>query len=310
MVKRSTAFLNRDSREKRILPIMYTVDDDERWHDIEEIRKANPNFGVSVYVPFFEQRIATAQDDPVARREFLMKHCNIKQSAETAWLDNRLLEGAVSTLTLADFSGTYGVGGIDLSQTTALTAASAVIERGGVEYGFCQFFMPKDRLQRAIEEDNTPYDIYLEQGVLTLSGENYVNYRDVYEWFVSLRTQYKINLLKIGYDRYSHQYLIDDLKSFGYHTDDVFQGDNLTPIIRKLEGTIKDKNFVICGDNHLLKSHFFNVALQHNNAKRTFRPVTITRNARIDGFVSIVDGLTVKDKYIGEVGNMLANKGR
>ena len=310
IVKRATAFLNRDSREKRLLPFIYAVDDDEKWDDINEVQKANPNMGISVNIPFFEQQIATAQDDPVTRREFRMKQCNIKQSAETAWLDNRLLEGKVSTLTLEDFRGTYGVGGIDLSQTTALTAASAVIEREGVEYCFCQFFMPKDRLQRAIEEDNTPYDIYLEQGVLTLSGENYVNYRDLYDWFVNLRTLYKINLLKIGYDRYSHQYLIDDLKNFGYHTDDVFQGDNLTPIIRKLEGTIKDKKFIICGDNHLLKAHFFNVALQHNNAKRTFRPVTISRNARIDGFVSVVDGLTVKDKYIGEVGGMLANVGR
>jgi hypothetical protein len=59
--------------------------------------------------------------------------------------------------------------------------------------------------------------------------------------------------------------------------DDVFQGDNLTPIIREFEGTIKDDNFIICGNNHLLKAHFFNVALKHNNEKRTFRPIKIER---------------------------------
>jgi len=310
LMKRSTALLNRDSREKRLLPVIYMVDDDRKWDSVQELYKANPNLGVSVYESFFEQRIATAKEDRSTRREFLMKHCNVKQTAETAWLDNRLLENSVKTLTLADFKGCYGVGGIDLSQTTDLTAASAVIEREGVMYGFCQFFMPTERYAKAIEEDNLPYDIYMQQGILTLSGDNHVDYRDVYDWFVKLQTEYKIYLLKIGYDRYSAQYLIADLKAFGFHMDDVFQGDNLTPIIREFEGTIKDGKFIICGDNHLLKAHFFNVALKHNNEKRTFRPVKIERRKRIDGFVSIVDALTVRHKYLGEVGEMLKNKGR
>jgi len=310
LIKRSTAFLNRDSREKRLLPILYTVDDDSKWDDIQELRKSNPNLGVSVFEDYYEQQIAIAKDNPSKRREFLMKFCNIKQKAETAWLDNRLLENTVSALTFDDFKGCYGVGGIDLSQTTDLTAASAVFEREGVLYGFCQFFMPAARLEKAIEEDNVPYDIFVQQGILTLSGENFVDYRDVYDWFVKLHTEHKIFLLKIGYDRYSSQYLVSDLKQYGFHLDDVFQGENLTAVIREFEGTIKDANFVICGDNHLLKAHFFNVALKHNNEKRTFRPVKIERRKRIDGFVSIIDALTVRHKYLSEVGEMLKNKGR
>ncbi|MCL2703885.1 MAG: terminase large subunit [Defluviitaleaceae bacterium] len=310
LMKRSTAFLNRDSREKRLLPFIYAVDDDREWDNIKELYKSNPNLGVSVPEEFFEREIAIAHEDHTKRREFLMKYCNVKQKAETAWLDNRLLEKSVNTMTLDDFKGTYGVGGIDLSQTTDLTAASVIIEREGVSYGFCQFFMPSERYEQAIIDDNLPYDIYVQQGIVTLSGDNHVDYRDVYNWFVKLQTEYKIYLLKIGYDRYSAQYLIADLKAFGFHMDDVFQGDNLTPIIREFEGTIKDGNFIICGDNHLLKAHFFNVALKHNNEKRTFRPVKIERRKRIDGFVSIVDALTVRHKYLSEVGEMLKNKGR
>ena len=33
-----------------------------------------------------------------------------------------------------------------------------------------------------------------------------------------------------GYDRYSAQYLIDDLKNAGWQTDDVWQGENLSLI--------------------------------------------------------------------------------
>ena len=310
LMKRSTAFLNRDSREKRLLPFIYMVDDDGKWNDIQELYKSNPNMGVVMSEDFYKQEIDIALESHSKRREFLMKFCNIKQKAETAWLDNRLLENSVKELTFADFKGCYGVGGIDLSQTTDLTAASVVIEREGILYGFCQFFMPSERYEKAIDDDNVPYDIYLQQGILSLSGDNHVDYRDVYNWFVTLQAEHKIYLLKIGYDRYSAQYLVADLKAYGFHMDDVFQGDNLTPIIREFEGTIKDGKFIICGDNHLLKAHFFNVALKHNNEKRTFRPVKIERRKRIDGFVSIVDALTVRHKYLGEVGEMLKNKGR
>lgn len=66
------------------------------------------------------------------------------------------------------------MGGIDLSQTTDLTAASVVIERDGVLYAFAQFFMPANRLETAQAIDGVPYDIFVKQGIVKLPGENHV----------------------------------------------------------------------------------------------------------------------------------------
>ena len=143
---------------------------------------------------------------------------------------------------------------------------------------------------------------------MKLSGENHVDYRDVYEWFSALRDQYGIYILKIGYDRYSAQYLIDDMAAYGFHMDDVFQGENLAGVIREFEGILLDGNFKI-PDNSLLKSHFLNVALKHNMETRKFRPVKIEQRARIDGFVSVIDAMTVRQKYYNEIGVMLKNAG-
>lgn len=113
-------------------------------------------------------------------------------------------------------------------------------------------------------------------------------------------------VLKIGYDRYSAQYLVDDLKNYGFHTDDVYQGENLTPVIREFEGIIKDGDFKIA-NNKLLQSHFLNVALKHNMETRKFRPIKIEQRAHIDGFVSVIDAMTVRQKYHEEVGELLKN---
>ena len=306
LMKRSTSFLKGNSKERRLLPFLYIIDDIEKWNDIEELKKANPNMGVSVKESFFIDEIAVAEGSLSKKAEFLTKYCNIKQNSSVAWLEYQTVENAGVDLTLEDFRECYAVGGIDLSQTTDLTAASVVIEKDGILYAFTQFFMPKNKVEYLQATDGVPYDLFVKKGLITISGENYVDYKDVFNWYVWLMNEYGIRVLKIGYDRYSAQYLIDDLKNYGFHTDDVHQGENLTPVIREFEGIIKDENFKIV-NNNLLKSHFLNVALKQNMETRKFRPIKIEQRAHIDGFVSVIDAMTVRQKYYAEVGEMLKN---
>ena len=306
LMKRSTSFLKGNSKERRLLPFIYMIDDVEKWNDIEELKKANPNMGVSVKEGFFIDEIAVAEGSLSKKAEFLTKYCNIKQNSSIAWLEYATVDGAGVEKTLEDFRDCYAVGGIDLSQTTDLTAASVVIERGGVLYSFTQFFMPRDRIESLQATDGVPYDIFVKKGLITLSGENYVDYHDVFNWFIMLLEVYGIRPLKIGYDRYSAQYLVNDMKNYGFHMDDVHQGENLTPVIREFEGIIKDGNFKIA-ENSLQKTHFLNVALKHNMETRKFRPVKIEQRAHIDGFVSVIDAMTVRQKYWEECGELLKN---
>lgn len=306
LMKRSTSFLKGNSKEHRLLPFLYIIDDIEKWNDIEELKKANPNMGVSVKESFFLDEIAIAEGSLSKKAEFLTKYCNVKQNSSIAWLEYQTVDKAEVIKTLEDFRECYAVGGIDLSQTTDLTAASIVVEKDGVLYAVTQFFMPENRIETLQATDGVPYDIFVKKGIITLSGKNYVDYKDVFNWYVWLLENYGIRVLKIGYDRYSAQYLIDDLKNYGFHTDDVHQGENLTPVIREFEGIIKDGDFKIV-DNNLLKSHFLNVALKHNMETRKFRPIKIEQRAHIDGFVSVIDAMTVRQKYNDEIGELLKN---
>ena len=53
LMKRSTAVLQGSSEERRLLPILYIIDDPSKWDDLEELKKSNPNMGVSVSADFF-----------------------------------------------------------------------------------------------------------------------------------------------------------------------------------------------------------------------------------------------------------------
>lgn len=309
LFKRATAFLKGNSREKRLLPFIYMIDDIEKWDSIEELKKSNPNLGVSVSAEYYLEQIEIARNSISKKVEFMTKFCNIKQNSAVAWLDYWEVMKCVheeKPLSLEDFKGCYCVGGIDLSRTTDLTAASIVINRDGINHIFTRFYMPQKRYEVAINEDNTPYNIYRDRGFLFISGENQVDYKDVYNWFIELVKVYKIKPLKIGYDRYSANYLVEDLKTAGFHTDDVYQGTNLTPVLHEFEGNLKDGLFDF-GDNSMLAAHFLNVAVDINLNDSRMKPVKIEKRMRIDGAMSVFDALTMVSKYHNEIGKKLLN---
>ena len=94
LVARSTRFLLGNSKEKRLLPFLYVIDDPEKWSDLNELRKSNPNLGVSVSVDYMLEEIAIAEGSLSKKTEFLTKYCNIKQHSSMAWLPAVVVEKA------------------------------------------------------------------------------------------------------------------------------------------------------------------------------------------------------------------------
>ena len=310
LMKRSTAFLLGSSKERRLLPFIYQIDDVENWNDINELRKSNPNLGVSVSVDYLLEEIAIAEQSLSKKAEFMCKYCCIKQNSSQAWLDAQTVEKTVSEpLRPEDFRNTYAVMGIDLSRTTDLTCATLVIERDGILNVFARFYLPREKIEEATARDNVPYRAYIQRGLLFESGDNFVDYHDVVNWVRELIVDLKIYPLMVGYDRYSASYMVQELKDGGVRVDDVFQGTNLTPIIRTVEGLMKDGKIRI-GDNDLLKIHFLNSALKMDAENERVKLIKISQTAHVDGMAAFLDAMTVRDKWWPEIGAQLLNERR
>lgn len=308
LMKRATRVLLGDSKERRLLPVLYMIDDVDKWNDINELRKSNPNMGVSVSVDYLLEEIAIAEGSLSKKAEFITKYCNLKQNASTAWLSTQAVGKCIGDpLHLEDFAHSYCVVGIDLSQTRDLTAAVAVIEKQGELYVFAHFWLPAEKIEEATARDGVPYDAYIQRGFLSPSGENFVDYHDCYNWIVQLVEQFEILPLKVGYDRYSADYLTQDLKAYGFQCDDVFQGDNLFGVMQETAGLIEDGKIHI-GDNDLLKMHFLDSAIKMNNERGRGRLVKVNNSRHIDGMAALLDAMAVRQKWAPEIGEQLKNK--
>lgn len=309
LMKRSTRFLMGESKEKRLLPVLYMIDNVDKWNDIEELKKANPNLGVSVTVDYLLEEIAVAEGSLSKKAEFMTKYCNIKQNSSLAWLPAEVVDNASGEhLDIEDFRNSYAVIGLDLSQTRDLTACCVVIEKEGEFYVFSHFWLPAERIDEATQRDGVPYNIYIQRGLMSASGDNFIDYHDCYNWIIDLIENYQILPLCIGYDRYSAQYLIQDLERYGAKCSDVYQGENLYPIIQETQGMLED-GIVHLGDNDLLKAHLLNSAVKMSIERGRGKLVKLSPSLHIDGTAALLDAMTVRQKYYAEIGEQLKNEG-
>ena len=307
LIKRATRFLLGDSKEKKLLPFLYMIDDIDKWNDINELRKSNPNLGVSVSVDYMLEEIAVAEGSLSKKAEFITKYCCLKQNSSLAWLPAQVVERACGEpLDLEDFCNSYCVGGIDLSQTRDLTAGLVVIEKAGELYVFARFWLPAEKIDEAEQRDGVPYRLYIQRGLLFPSGDNFVDYNDCFRWFCELVEKYQIYPLQVGYDRYSADYLAQQMKQYGFHMDDVWQGDNLHGVIQETQGLLEDGKIHI-GDNDLLKMHLLNGAIKMSVERGRGKLVKLHPSLHIDGAAALLDAMTVRQKYYADIGEQLKN---
>ena len=313
LYRRATSFLLGNSKEKRLLPFLYQIDDTEKWNDLSELQKSIPNLGVSVKVDYILEEIAKAEQTVASKMEFMTKMACIKQNASTAWLQADAIRKMFDRQKpIEELASHYALGGIDLSSTTDLTSACLLVEDAETIWVISHFWLPGERLNEATQRDGIPYQAMIQRGFLSLSGEEFIDYHDVFNWFEMMRKKYKILPLQIGYDRYTAQYLVQDMERASYHMESVFQGYNLTGIEDNFEGLLREGRIKCINDNDLLKIHLMDAAQQiesNTSAHSRKKLVKLSKNAHVDGVAAILDAMCMRQNHWAEMGKRLMNAG-
>ena len=315
LVKRGTGFLMGNSREKHLLPVLYMIENPEKWDDLDELEKSLPGMGESVSREFIQKEIDIAHESIPKEIEFKVKYGCLKQNMSACWLKAEDINKAFGwRRQLSEWKNHYCVGGIDLSQTTDLTSACIVIEEDGILWVHSHFWLPAKRLEEATKRDKIPYDIYLRKGFLSLSGEEFINNDDVLHWFMDLVKEYKIVPLQLGVDRWSAQELIQKLQQKSFHTDTVTQGFNLSQVADTFEGLLREGRIRDMDDNDLLKIHLADSAQQQESTTAYAHPrkklVKISKYAHVDGMAALLDAMAMRQFKWAELGKRLMNENK
>lgn len=159
-------------------------------------------------------------------RDFLTKALNIwVTNAETAFLDLAEWEKCGSERDLSDFIGKQVIVGLDLSSGGDLTSYCLEFPYEDEESGdrryflHSQSFMPSHRLQEHMDlEDNAPYVIWQQQGLLTVTtaaGGIKTDYKTILSSLHDIVDKYQLDVMAIGYDPHNASAFLLDLEDFG-----------------------------------------------------------------------------------------------
>lgn len=281
------------------LPILYELDSRDEWTDPTKWQKANPGLGTIKQYKTLADFVHRAKIKPEDLPGVLCKDFNVREVSAAVWLSYEAIKSDLR-FELQDVYNTYALGGCDLSATTDLTCATLLIRKPDdpIVYVVQQYFLPEKRVEH-LEEKNTneaPYRKWAERGLLTICPGNRVNYSDVTAWFCQMRDEWKIDAIKVGYDRALAGYWVDEMVSNGFDMEAVAQGAYTWSQPMREMGAALEAKQVNYNGNPILVWCLTNTAVKKTGLNN-IQPVKITDKRRIDGAVSLLNAWVIYVKY-------------
>lgn len=282
-------------KNDRVFALMYGIDDDDDIEDESCWIKANPAmYEGRPTLKFLQEQWQQMKDDPIMRNTFISKHLNRQIGASVNYYSLPDIKNCMmQEITKDQIYDTYATGGVDLSSTTDLCNATAkILGKNGITYIVQAYFLPSDCVDKNSEKDKRDYrsmtyvsgENEITQRLMIITNGTTVDYHYVTQWFVTLRDEYKVSFLKIGYDKAMSNYWIADMVENGFTHEVVkfdkdnrvesrddgiltpcYQGVGLDPAIRMSKTLFELGKYVIDKNNVLLPYCFWNVSVKNNN---------------------------------------------
>lgn len=299
-LKEARQVLNGELERPRWLIWLYTQDSEtEVWQDEKTWVKSNPGLGSIKKWSFLRQMVEEAKTSKSTRAFVLSKDFNIKQNASTAWLlENEYVNE--ETYNIDDFRNCIALGAVDLSETTDLACAKALIMRPGdpMKYIVTKYFIPESKIEQGAMEDKKNYLEWARLGLIEVCKGNENDYSLITAWFVSLYKQHGIRVYRTGYDNWNAKYWIKEMEDIGFETEKVAMEKNtLSGPMKLVEADLKSK-LIVYNNNPIDRWCLGNTAFKIDNLG-LIMPVKVNdlQNRRIDGAVTLIILYTMYMRY-------------
>ena len=280
-------------------------DGDDIWDPANYI-KANPIFEIDhdAYETMLHDAQTAKDSGGDDLKDFVIKCCNLWiRHADNRYLHPDHWKACGTSRSLADIveaGYTRCFVGLDLSSGGDLTTLALLFQLGdGRFYIYSHSFMPYGRMQEHIETDLAPYDLWEQNGLLTVTGgesDYMTDYKFILSHLAALRDQYGLQYQAIGYDPHNAAGILSDLENFGCPLISITQSarnlDDATVAVRLL---CKGHQLEFDNSNELLTWSMLNAVTVQNS----FGEIKIDKKPgakfrRIDPCDAVIDAYKVQ----------------
>ncbi len=289
----TTKILNNVIEDDTYFGIVYTIDKDDDWKDPQIWKKANPNYGISVYPDEFARLAAKAMQMSSAQNNFLTKKLNIWVNADSAWMNMVAWEKCSNPdLCIEDFKGQRCWVGLDLASKLDIAAMSILFEKDDHVYSFNRYYLPEETVDNAA---NSQYSGWARDGRLIVTPGAIIDFSYIEDDLRELTHSYEI--AEVPYDPYQATQFATRMVEEGFPMLEVQPNVlNFSEPMKQIEALAVAQKFHFDGDP-ILTWMVSNVVC-HFDRKDNIYPRKERQENKIDGVVS----------NIMAMGSLLANR--
>jgi len=208
--------------------VVYTVDEGDEWTEEASLRKANPNYDVSVSADFLKSQVRDAVNSPRKQATCKTKHLNIWVNARDPWMDMEAWNRCADReLTDVQFEGEPCWIGLDLASKIDITSAIKIFKRE-VEgedvsktdhiYLFGRHYVPE---AQAENPERRHYQGWVNEGHLVATEGDVIDYDRIRDDIMEDAARFRI--VNLGYDPWGATQLAVNLAQSGVPVVEVMQ---------------------------------------------------------------------------------------
>lgn len=273
--------------DEALFGIIYTIDEDDDWQSEIALRKANPNWNISVNPKQIMSELISAKLNTSAQKEYLTKHLDVWVNSDHQWLKMEHYRQCIdSSLKESDFYGEYAIYGLDLASKLDISALIRLHWReiDGVihYYVFPYFYLPADAVHSS---DNSQYEGWAKDEYIQTTDGPITDLNALQEWIAEDVKQYSV--LSVAYDPMQATQMSQNLLGDGVPMVELAQNlKNMSEPMKQVQALIYTGRLHIA-DNPVMHWMASNVVC-HTDAKENIYPRKEKVQNKIDGMVALI----------------------
>lgn len=278
-----TRVLDRTVIDDAQFGIIYTIDPDDDWRTEAALKKANPNWGVSVMPAEVMRLQRTAMELPSSQNNFKTKHLDVWCSASAAWMDADAWAACEDTgLELADFEGCPCWIGLDLAAKNDITAKVLLFPYKDGFAVFAEYYLPKVAIEKATNSQYSGWEI---EGRITTTDGAMTDMKVVEEGLREDLSRFDVQA--IGYDPWNALALATSLANDGAPMVEYRNTvEKFSDPMKRVEAMVQGGK-LRHGDDPVMRWMMSNVVAKRD-AKDNIFPRKERYENKIDGVVALI----------------------
>jgi phage terminase large subunit-like protein len=196
-------------RAEHYFGIIFTLDEGDDEFDESVWIKANPLLGITPKIEKLRSYATEAKYSPDSLGEFKTKRMNMWLSAKGGYFNMTSWKACGCPVDLDELESQPCAGGLDLAAVSDICAFHLVWRVGGRLKVWGRYYLPEDVVRPRTEKGNVPYQVWADQGLLTLTPGDVTDYAYIeQDIFAALD---RFNVSSIAYDPWNARDLVNRL---------------------------------------------------------------------------------------------------